>query len=155
MTSLAAVVTGLPNEKVGFDGDNFRSPLASGAMLKEKPFAKPGADDVTALEVESEVLAAVVVVEERLPNEANGDEVEEAAPNVEVGVEPSDRLTPNAGVIPKRGAFDVMLLLLLLVAPPGGWKLNENGEAVVGWVVLDTPKANLAAKKNKTLRSTV
>ena len=57
---LAAVVTGLPNEKVGFDGDNFRSPLASGAMLKEKPFANAGADDVTALVAEAEVLAAVV-----------------------------------------------------------------------------------------------
>ena len=67
---------------------------------------------------------------------ANGDEEEEAAPKVEVGVEPSDRFTPNAGAIPNRGAFDVTLLLLLPVAPPEGWKLNENGEAVVGWAVL-------------------
>ena len=56
-------------------------------MLKEKPFANPGADDDTALVAEAEVLAVVAVAEERLPNEANGDEEEEAAPKVEVGVD--------------------------------------------------------------------
>ena len=117
------VLASLPvcaKEKVGFSGDNLRSPLASGAMLKEKPFdadddEKAGAADVT--ELAAEVLP-------RLPNVGKAEV--EAPPNVVVGFDPSDRLKPNPVLAPNAGCAVLVLAAVELVAPPAGWKLNEK-----------------------------
>ena len=142
------VLTSLPvcaKEKVGFSGDNLRSPLASGAMLKEKPFdadddEKAGAADVT--ELAAEVLP-------RLPNVGKAEV--EAPPNVVVGFDPSDKLKPNPVLAPNAGCVVLVLAAVVLVAPPAGWKLNENpGVVEVSLAFCDgAPNENFPATTTK------